>query len=161
MNVQSCFMSTFISINVARLFHPANPQNAKKYNFDKIMQKREIIFVYLPNTSQFLHFQSVRQKKWNNHNKTNKYRWHFRSNPHKTTSLAFVCVYILTCCRFLPMKCSYTYGIHCTYSLNLVWQIRLPWGFGNIQSEMHSTPPQNGHPLAEHGCYFGHHRGWE
>ena len=29
MNVQSCFMSTFISINIARLFRPANPQNAK------------------------------------------------------------------------------------------------------------------------------------
>ena len=29
----------------------------------KIMQKREIIFVYLPNTSHFMHFQSVRQKK--------------------------------------------------------------------------------------------------
>ena len=51
------------------------------------MQKREIIFVYLPNTSHFMHFQSVRQKKWNIHNKTNKYRWHFRSKPHQTTSL--------------------------------------------------------------------------
>ena len=29
MNVQSCFMSTFISINIARFFRPANPQNAK------------------------------------------------------------------------------------------------------------------------------------
>ena len=45
------------------------------------MQKKgEIIFVYLPNTSHFMHFQSVRQKKWNIHNKTNKYRCHFRSN---------------------------------------------------------------------------------
>ena len=51
------------------------------------MQKREIIFVYLPNTSHFMHFQSVRQKKWNIHNKTNKYRWHFRSKPLQTTSL--------------------------------------------------------------------------
>ena len=51
------------------------------------MQKREIIFVYLPNTSHFMHFQSVRQKKGNIHNKTNKYRWHFRSKPHQTTSL--------------------------------------------------------------------------
>ena len=60
MNAQSCFMSTFIFINIARLFRPANPQN---YNFDKIMQKREIIFVYLPNTWHFMHFQPVRQKK--------------------------------------------------------------------------------------------------
>ena len=51
------------------------------------MQKREIIFVYLPNTSYFMHFQSVRQKKWNFHYKTDKYRWHFRSKPHQTTSL--------------------------------------------------------------------------
>ena len=43
------------------------------------MQKREIIFVNLPFTSHFMHFQSVRQKKWNIHNKTNEYRWHFRS----------------------------------------------------------------------------------
>ena len=52
------------------------------------MQKREIIFANLPNTSHFMHFQSVRQKKWNIHNKTNEYRWHFRSNPHQTTSLS-------------------------------------------------------------------------
>ena len=52
------------------------------------MQKKEMIFVYLPNTSYFMHFQSVRQKKWNIHNKTNKYRWHFRSKPHQTTSLS-------------------------------------------------------------------------
>ena len=51
------------------------------------MQKREIIFVYLSYTSHFMHFQSVRQKKWNIHNKTNKYWWHFRSKPHQTTSL--------------------------------------------------------------------------
>ena len=83
MNVQSCFMSTFISINIVRLFRPANPQN---HNFDKILQKREIIFVYLPN-AHFMHFQSVRQKKWNILNETNQYRWHFRSKPHQTTSL--------------------------------------------------------------------------
>ena len=51
------------------------------------MQEREIIFVYLPNTSHFMHFQSVRQKKGNIHNKIYKYRWHFRSKPHQTTSL--------------------------------------------------------------------------
>ena len=53
------------------------------------MQKREIFFVNLPNTSHFMHFQSVRQKKWNIYNKTNEYRWHFRSKPHQTTSLIF------------------------------------------------------------------------
>ena len=83
MNVQSCIMSTFISINIALLFRPANPQN---HNFDRNMQKRKF-FVYLPNTLHFMHFQSVRQQKGNNHNKTNKYRWHFRSKPHQTTSL--------------------------------------------------------------------------
>ena len=51
------------------------------------MQKREVIFVNLPNTSHFMHFQSVHQKKWNIHNKTNEYRCHFRSKPHQTTSL--------------------------------------------------------------------------
>ena len=59
-------MSTFISINIARLFRQANPQN---YNFDKIMQKRD--FFHLPNTSHFMHFQSFRQKNGNIHNKTN------------------------------------------------------------------------------------------
>ena len=34
-----------------------------------------------------MHFQSVRQKKGNIHNKSNKYRWHFRSKFHQTTSL--------------------------------------------------------------------------
>ena len=48
------------------------------------MQKREIIFVYLPNTSHLMHFQSVCQKKGYIDNKTNKYRWH---KPHQTTSL--------------------------------------------------------------------------
>ena len=57
------------------------------------MQKSEIIFVYLPNTSHFLHFQSVRQKKGNIHNKTNRYRWHFRSKPHQTTSLMQLCFF--------------------------------------------------------------------
>ena len=33
------------------------------------------MFVYFPNTSHFIHFQSVRQKKLNIHNKTNKYRY--------------------------------------------------------------------------------------
>ena len=46
----------------------------QNHNFDKSMQKWEIIFVYLPNTSHFMHFQSVRQKKGNIHSKTNKYR---------------------------------------------------------------------------------------
>ena len=80
-------MSVFISIDIARLFRPANPQNAKNHNFDKIMHKKEILFVYLPNASHFMHFQSVRQKKGNIHNKTNKYRWYFRSKFHQTTSL--------------------------------------------------------------------------
>ena len=34
-----------------------------------------------------MHFQSVRQKKGNIHKNTNKYRWHFRSKLHQTTSL--------------------------------------------------------------------------
>ena len=55
------------------------------------MQKMEIIFVYLYNTSHFMHFQSVRQKKGNIHNKTIKYRWHFRSKPHQATSLKRTC----------------------------------------------------------------------
>ena len=29
MNVQSCIMSTFISINIVHLFRQTNPQNAK------------------------------------------------------------------------------------------------------------------------------------
>ena len=53
------------------------------------MQKRETIFVYLPNTSHFMHFQSVRQKKGNIHHTTNKYRWHFLSKLHQTTSLKY------------------------------------------------------------------------
>ena len=89
MNVQSCFMSTFISINIARLFRQSNPQNAKIIISIKLCKKKkEIIFVYLSNTSHFMHFQSVRKKKGNIHDKTNKYRWHFRSKPHQTTSLS-------------------------------------------------------------------------
>ena len=88
MNVQSCFMSTFISINIARPFRPANPQNAKIIISIKLCKKREIIFVYLPNTSHFMHFQSVHQKKGNIYNKTNKYQWYFRSKPHQTTPLS-------------------------------------------------------------------------
>ena len=72
MNVQSCFMSTFISINIARLFRLANPQNAKIRISIKLCKKKEKKCVYLPNTSHFMHFQSVRQKKGNIHNKTNK-----------------------------------------------------------------------------------------
>ena len=53
------------------------------------MHKKEIIFVYLPNTSHFMHFQSVRKKKGNIHNKTNKYRWYFWSKFHQTTSLSY------------------------------------------------------------------------
>ena len=87
MNGQSCFMLTFMSINIALLFRPANPQNAKIIISIKLCKKREIIFVYLPNTSHFTHFQSVRQKKGNIHTKTNKYRWYFWSKPHQTTSL--------------------------------------------------------------------------
>ena len=60
------------------------PKYAKIIISIKFMPKREIIFVYLPNTSHFMHFQSVRQKKGNIHNKTNKYRWHFLSKPHQT-----------------------------------------------------------------------------
>ena len=77
----------FISINIERLFRPANPQNAKIIISIILFQNGEIIIVYLPNTSHFMHFQSVRQKKGNIHDKTNKYRWHFRSKPHQTTSL--------------------------------------------------------------------------
>ena len=69
---------------------PSNkPPKCQNWNFDKIMQKRGILFVYLPNTSHFIHFQSVWQKKWNIHNKTNEYWWHFRSKSHQTTSLTF------------------------------------------------------------------------
>ena len=41
----------------------------------------------LPNILRFIHSHLVRQKKRNIHNKTNKYRCHFRSNPHQSTSL--------------------------------------------------------------------------
>ena len=72
---------------ILRDFPSGEPPKCQNYNFDKIMQKREIIFVYLSNTLHFMHFQSVRQKKGNIHNTTNKYLWHFRSKPHQTTSL--------------------------------------------------------------------------
>ena len=77
----------FIPINIGATFPFSKPPKCQNHNFDKIMQNREIIFVYLPNTSHFMHFQSVRRKKGNIHNKTNKYRWYFRSKPHQTTSL--------------------------------------------------------------------------
>ena len=47
------------------------------------------MFVNLPNTSHFIHFQSVRQKEDNIRNQTNKNRLHFRSAPHQTTSLGY------------------------------------------------------------------------
>ena len=88
MNVQSCFMSTFISINIARLFRPANPQMAKIIISIKVWQKKGIIFLFTCLIHRILCiFQSVRQKKGNIHNKTNEYRWHFRSKPHQTASL--------------------------------------------------------------------------
>ena len=51
------------------------------------VKNENTVCLLLPNTSHFIHFQSVRQKKWNIHIKINKYRWHFRSKPHQTTSL--------------------------------------------------------------------------
>ena len=53
-----------------------------------------------------MHFKSVRQKKGNIHNKTNKYRWHFRSKPHQTTSLRVLVLRIRVLlhkiCFFVP-----------------------------------------------------------
>ena len=63
MNEQSWFMSTFISNYIARLFRPANPQNAETIISIKLCKKKGNCFVYLPNTSYFMHFQSVRKKK--------------------------------------------------------------------------------------------------
>ena len=40
MPVQSCFMSTLISNNIAQLFHPAKPQNAKIIISIKLCKKR-------------------------------------------------------------------------------------------------------------------------
>ena len=45
-----------MSINIVHLFRQTNPQNAKNRNFDKIRQKMEIMFDYLPNTSHFIPF---------------------------------------------------------------------------------------------------------
>ena len=73
--------------SILRDFSVWQTPKCQNCNFDKIMQKREILFVYLPNTSHFIQFQSVRKKKWNIHNKTYEYRWHFRSKPHQITSL--------------------------------------------------------------------------
>ena len=70
MNVQSCIMSTIISVNIFQFFRQTNPKNAKivilddlSCSFDTITHKREVMFVYLSNTSHFIHFQLVRQKK--------------------------------------------------------------------------------------------------
>ena len=86
-DVQSCIISTIIFFNILQLFRQANPKKCQNCNFDKITQKWEVMFNYLPNTTHFIHFQSVRPKKWNIRNKTNKYRWYFRSRPHQTTLL--------------------------------------------------------------------------
>ena len=74
-NVQICIMQTFISVNIVHLFSPANPQKCQNWNFDQTSKKMEIMFVYLPNTWHFIHFQSTRRNKWYIHKKTNKYRW--------------------------------------------------------------------------------------
>ena len=42
--------------SIWRDFSVQQTPKCKNSNFDKIMQKREIIFVYLPNTSHFIHF---------------------------------------------------------------------------------------------------------
>ena len=86
MNIQICIMSTSMSINIVHLFRQLNPK-MPKFKFDKIRHKMEIMFIYLPNISRFIYFQSVRQKKWNIHYKTIKYRWRFRSKP-QTMSLS-------------------------------------------------------------------------
>ena len=49
--------------SIWRDFSVRQTPKCKNSNFDKIMQKREIIFVYLSNTSHFIHFQSVPKKK--------------------------------------------------------------------------------------------------
>ena len=86
MNVQSCNANVHFRQYCASF--PSNkPPKCQNWNFDQIRQKMDFFFVHLPNTSNFIHFQSVRQKKWNIHNKTDKYRRHFRSKPHQTTSL--------------------------------------------------------------------------
>ena len=88
-NIYECLKFFYVNVHFhlyCATFPSSKPPKCQNHNFDKIMQKREIIFVFLPNTSHFMHLQSVRQKKGNIHNKTNKYRWHFRSKPHQTTS---------------------------------------------------------------------------
>ena len=62
-NVQSCVRSMIIFIKILQIFGQANPKKIRNCDFDKITQKRKVMFVYLPNTSHFIHFQSVRQKK--------------------------------------------------------------------------------------------------
>ena len=84
-----CIMSTIrhsVTLIVGNFSVKQTPK-CQNYSIDQITQKREVIIVYLPNTSHFIHFQSVRQKKWKVRNKINKYRWHFRSKSHQTTSL--------------------------------------------------------------------------
>ena len=49
--------------SILRDFSTQQTPKCKNSNFDKIMQNSEIIIVYLPNTSHFIHFQSVRKKK--------------------------------------------------------------------------------------------------
>ena len=43
MNVQSCFVSAFISIYIAQLFLPANPQNAKFIILIKLCKKGKYV----------------------------------------------------------------------------------------------------------------------
>ena len=49
--------------SILRDFSVQQTPKCKNSNFDKIMQKREIISVYLPNASHFINFQSVCKKK--------------------------------------------------------------------------------------------------
>ena len=94
-NVQSCARSLPSILCNATRFRHTNPQNC---NFHKIRQKKGSnvhLFAYYC-ISHFI----IRQKKSNKtnqkksnktnqkkSNKTNKYRRHFRSKPHQTTSL--------------------------------------------------------------------------
>ena len=81
---------------ILRDFSVQQTSKMPNYNFDKIMQKRKIICVYLPYTLHFMHFQSVRQKKWNIHNKTNKYRWHFRTKSWNQLNALIILTLIKT-----------------------------------------------------------------
>ena len=64
MNVQSCIMSTSMSINSGQFFRRTNPQNSEiVYFVISIKVKRGVMSDYLRNTSQFIHFQSDLQKK--------------------------------------------------------------------------------------------------